>query len=131
MVHHRTGGGPLRSLRDLVARGQAAQAAANEIIEASMTEEQLQASVLDLAKALGMLAYHTHDSRRSAAGFPDLVLAGTRGVIFAELKSAGGTMRPEQTNWKYMLIAGGQRWRLYRPGDWATGVIQSDLKEIA
>jgi hypothetical protein len=96
-----------------------------------MTEETLQASVLELAKALGILPYHTHDSRRSPAGFPDLVLAGRRGVIFAELKSAGGAMRPEQTTWKYMLLASGQRWRLWRPGDWTTGVIKDDLKEIA
>lgn len=96
-----------------------------------MSEEQLQASVLELAVALGVLAYHTHDSRRSPAGFPDLVLAGRRGVIFAELKSAGGAMRSEQVTWKYQLLASGQRWRLWRPADWTTKVIETDLREIA
>lgn len=96
-----------------------------------MTEETLQASVLELAKAFGIRAYHTHDSRRSPAGFPDLVLAGRRGVIFAELKSAGGAMRPEQVAWKYQLLASGQRWRLWRPADWTTKVIEADLREIA
>jgi hypothetical protein len=97
-----------------------------------MTEDDLLASVLELAAALHVLAYHTRDSRRSTSpGFPDLVLAGRRGVIFAELKSAGGSMRADQLTWKYELLASGQKWRLYRPADWTTGVIKSDLKDLA
>ena len=39
-----------------------------------MTEKKFQAAVLQIANMYGWLAYHTHDSRRSAPGFPDLVL---------------------------------------------------------
>ena len=40
-----------------------------------LTEAQLQEMVVARSKALGWLVYHTYDSRRSASGFPDLVLA--------------------------------------------------------
>lgn len=39
-----------------------------------ISERQLQATVIDLAKAYGWRYYHTYDSRRSPEGFPDLVL---------------------------------------------------------
>lgn len=97
-----------------------------------MTEDDLLARVLELAAKLRILAYHPYDSRRSTSpGFPDLVLAGRHGVIFAELKSGGGHMEPDQQTWRYQLLASGQPWKLYRPGDWTTGVIEADLKEIA
>ena len=31
-------------------------------------------AVVELAKRFGWLLYHTHNSRRSASGFPDLVM---------------------------------------------------------
>ncbi len=45
--------------------------------------------------------YHTHDSRRSQRGFPDVVLVHPiRGiVIFAELKKKGGYPSTEQRLW--------------------------------
>ena len=45
--------------------------------EPAPTEKQFQQSVVEVARTLKWRVYHTHDSRRSAAGFPDLVL--TRG----------------------------------------------------
>ena len=43
-----------------------------------MNEAELQRNVLSLAAMTGWLAYHTYDSRRSQAGFPDLVLVRRR-----------------------------------------------------
>ena len=43
-----------------------------QVIDQSVTEGEFQAWVLDLANRNGWLAYHTHDSRKSAAGFPDV-----------------------------------------------------------
>ena len=55
-----------------------------------MTEAQLQDAIVQMARVLGWLVYHTFDSRRSAAGFPDLVMVRNGRLIFAELKSATG-----------------------------------------
>jgi hypothetical protein len=74
------------------------------IIREQATEAEFQAAVVQSAKLRGWWAYHTHDSRRSEAGFPDLVLL--RGVhgrghrygrcIVAELKVRGRQATPEQ-----------------------------------
>jgi hypothetical protein len=64
------------------------------------TEAEFQQVVVDMAAYCGwQLIYHTHDSRHSAAGFPDLVmLRGTRMVV-AELKSQKGKLTAAQMNW--------------------------------
>lgn len=95
-----------------------------------MTEAELLASVLDLARLLGILAYHTHDSRRSQAGFPDVVLAGDRGVIFAELKSETGRLNREQVAWRWQLEVSGQLYRIWKPHDWHSQAILRELKAI-
>lgn len=83
-----------------------------------VTEAQFQHQVTQLAKMLGYRVYHTHDSRRSAAGFPDLVIAKPgRRAIFAELKSATGKTSPEQDEWLEVLRQAGERVYLWRPGD--------------
>ena len=61
------------------------------------TEKQFMAAVLAEAKRLGWKAYQTHRSRKSAAGFPDLVLWRER-VIFAELKTDAGQLSAAQLN---------------------------------
>ena len=84
-----------------------------------LSEKHFQQQVLDLARLAGFLVYHTHDSRRSAPGFPDLVLVRPPAVLFAELKSEGGRLRPEQEAWLATLEdCPGVQARLWRPGDW-------------
>jgi hypothetical protein len=67
----------------------------------AMREEELQECVLELAGRAGFMAYHTHDSRRSHRGFPDLVLVHRARalLLFVELKSERGKTRPEQKEW--------------------------------
>lgn len=95
-----------------------------------MTEAQLLDAVRKLAMLTGWLPYHTHDSRRSEAGFPDLVLAHVRQrrVLFVELKSRRGTVRPQQGIWLGALRSCGAETALWRPEHWHDGTIERTLK---
>lgn len=70
-----------------------------------MTEDELQQAVIAHAEAHGWLVYHTHDSRRSQPGFPDLCLVKPPRVLFIELKSENGRVQPEQQKWLDTLAA--------------------------
>jgi hypothetical protein len=65
----------------------------------ALTEAQWQAQVVGLAGFYGWRVYHTHDSRRSAPGFPDLVLVRPPELIFAELKGESTRVTPDQEAW--------------------------------
>ncbi len=53
----------------------------------ALTEAQFQAQVIKMATDIyGWEVFHDGDSRRSNAGFPDLVLVKDGKLIFAELK---------------------------------------------
>jgi hypothetical protein len=93
-------------------------------------ERDFQAAVCELAKTLGCLVYHTHDSRRSEAGFPDLVIVGRHGVIFRELKTATGRVTPEQHLWVTFLARGGANVAVWRPEDWPNRVMH-EVQAIA
>lgn len=87
------------------------------------SEASFQRQVIQLATAYGYRCYHTHDSRRSQPGFPDLVLVrrkarGRSGrVIFAELKTDKGRMRPAQQEWLYELLEADAEAYIWRPGE--------------
>ena len=95
-------------------------------------EEVLQDSIIELAKLLGYLSYHTHDSRRSAKGFPDLVLVHQRNgsLIFIECKSEKGITSEEQEEWGWALlkVRGKTRYYVVRPYDWSSGRVEAILK---
>ena len=67
------------------------------------SERNLQARILEAARALRWLPFHVFDSRRSQPGFPDLVLVRPPRLIFAELKSAKGRITAEQQQWLDLL----------------------------
>jgi hypothetical protein len=97
-----------------------------------MTEDDLLAEVLALCDENDVLAYHSADSRRDVGtGFPDLVLAGTRRTLFAELKSQYSTLRPEQTNWRYRLVACGELYEIWRPADLESGHIERTIAGLS
>ena len=92
-------------------------------IHPAVKEDDFLAAVTELATLTGWLVYHTYDSRRSQAGFPDLVLARGDRLIFAELKTDRGRIRPSQRLWLERLgaIADQQpnvQVYLWRPKDW-------------
>lgn len=87
-----------------------------------MTEGDLQRLVLELAGRLRWLRYHTHDSRKSHQGFPDLVLVRPPRVLFIELKgdSEYGKKGPtvEQQAWlEALALCPGVEAYLWRPKD--------------
>ncbi len=76
-------------------------------------------AVVDLAAFQGALVYHTHDSRRSAAGFPDLVIVVHGRVLFRELKQDGNRPTAEQRRWLMALAQAGQDAAVWTfPQDW-------------
>ena len=82
-----------------------------------------------LCARLGVRWYHAYDSRRSVPGWPDLVLVG-HSIMFRELKSATGTLRPEQREWRDELRAAGANWAIWRPADLASGRIEAELRTL-
>lgn len=94
-------------------------------VAGDMSESTLQARVIAQARALGWLVYHTHDSRRSQPGFPDLVLVHAKQgrVLYRELKTQRGRPRPEQTAWLEALNRAGQDAKVWRPLDLLTEAI--------
>lgn len=101
--------------------------------------------IVRLAGRLGLLAHFQPDSRRAAgtAGFPDIVIAGPRGVLFAELKMPDGETSAAQDWWGWMIgeAAGSSpygsrhaavRWVLWTvPDDAGSGRIEADLRRLA
>ncbi len=81
------------------------------------TEKDFQAQVLHLCSLLGLLAYHTYDSRMCTPGFPDLVIVGQR-VLFRELKTDKGRVTHEQETWLQRLSDAGADAAVWRPSQW-------------
>jgi hypothetical protein len=84
-------------------------------------EKYLLARVRFLARQAGFLVYHTHNSKRSEPGFPDMCLVkpGPRGrLILAELKREGENPTLQQRTWLHALATvPGIEVYLWRPSD--------------
>jgi hypothetical protein len=105
-----------------------------------MTEKQLQGAVVELAKRLGYLVYHTFDSRRSNPGWPDLVLCKPPRLIFAELKVGSRKLTADQEMWLDALgkcaaatgLRVGDEGRpegyLWTDKDWQAGEVETVLR---
>lgn len=82
------------------------------------SEKEYQRRVTDLLDLFGWRWYHTWNSRRSAAGFPDLTAVHpVGGVIFVELKSERGRLTETQREWLDALRAAGAKAYLWRDGE--------------
>ena len=75
-----------------------------------MTHDEIVAEIQARAERRGVLTHYCGSAERCHGdrGAPDLVLAGPHGVAWIEVKTGGDTMRPDQTTWKYQLLASGQ-----------------------
>lgn len=121
-----TGGGPLPRATHRV-KTHAEHLA--DVAQAVRLEDDLLSHVTDLATWAGWTWHHETDSRKTRAGFPDLVLVHPRKrrVLWVELKSATGRLRTEQRHWRDVLTAAGEDYRLWRPTDWTDGTIREEL----
>lgn len=81
-----------------------------------MTEREWQGQVVRAARLLGWSTYHTHDSRRSEPGWPDLALVRDR-LVMAELKTDTGRISPAQRRWLDLLQNAGIEAHVWRPRD--------------
>lgn len=99
-----------------------------------MSEAELTRDIMALADSLGLLWHHCPDSRRCKGnrGFPDLVIAGPGGIIFAEVKGPDGETSAEQDLWGWTISdRKPARWRLWRPADLEDGTIERELRQLA
>jgi hypothetical protein len=77
---------------------------AGALAAASLTDEAaLQVRAVRAATDRGWRVYHTHDSRRSEPGFPDLVLCRPPRVLFVELKVGRRRLSDDQVAWLELL----------------------------
>jgi len=97
-----------------------------------MTESDLQAEVIRMARDLRLAVFHSTDARRDiGAGYPDLTIVGPGGVAFVELKSASGRLSADQVAWRYRLMIAGSIYRLWTPSDLAGGGVAALLGYLA
>ena len=83
-----------------------------------LSENQFMQMVIDYAKLHQWFIYHTHDSRRSVAGFPDLVLVRPPKIIVAELKVGQNQPTPEQNLWLNLFEECGVPAYVWRETEW-------------
>lgn len=96
----------------------------------AMPEKDLLEQCRAAAKTLGLLCYHTHDSRRSEPGFPDLVIVGRRGVLIRELKTERGKVTPAQTVWLIALEDAGADVGVWRPAALINGAVLDQMRAV-
>lgn len=65
-------------------------------------------------------------SGHQAAGFPDLVAVRDR-VLFIEIKSDRGRLRPDQMDWMFALGKAGAERHIWYPKQWHNGEIEEVL----
>ena len=115
----------------------------------TMTESQLQKSVIELAELLGYLVYHVSNVKgqlrnTTSVGFPDLCMVHRRtgAVVFAELKSDKGVLTERQLEWSAALSKCGGvsdvrlhwdpvKYVVWRPEYWHDGTIERSLTDSA
>lgn len=94
-----------------------------------MTERQMQDGIVEAARRLGYLCYHTWSSIHSPAGFPDLVLCGRGRLLFVEVKGPRGRFRAGQEEWLQRLIDIGVEAYVVTPAEY--DALVADLQEWA
>ena len=85
-------------------------------------EEIFKGEVIEAARLHGWRVYHTHDSRRSEPGYPDLALVHPvrcRYMLW-ELKVGDNGLSKDQAWWLWALGMSGLEVAVWWPSDWDT-----------
>ena len=105
-----------------------------KIFASEMSERQLDETVRDLCKWLGVKCFSVRNSSAgivTCRGYPDLTLCGANGVIWRELKTETGKLSREQVEWGEWLTAAGASWAVWRPGQLIDQSIRRELEQLA
>lgn len=94
----------------------------------NIKESAFEGLVRNVAKDCGWWGYHTRDSRKCEAGYPDWHLLRPPRSIFVELKTETGKLRPAQERVIGMLRDCGNTVYVWRPSDWKD--ILSTLQQV-
>ena len=97
-----------------------------------LTERVFQEKLINFARNQGWRVYHTYDSRKNEAGFPDLIMCNGRFVYCVELKTNKGRVTKMQQAWLDDLDNSAMHvGRVWRPSDRAecSRVIQTDARD--
>lgn len=94
-----------------------------------MTEKELQAAVIEIARLRGWKHYHPFDSRRSVPGWPDLFMIHPRTgeIVVAELKATKGRVSHAQQDWIDTFAVAGVVVHVWRPSDLTNGHVTRAL----
>jgi len=88
-------------------------------VSGTVSEKAFMDTILQAAEIYGWWTYHTHDSRRSTAGFPDLVLVKPPHVLFLEVKRENGRLTVAQADVLALLWGCNEvQAAVVRPSDW-------------
>ena len=105
-----------------------------------MSERALQDAIAATAQLLGWRIFHPRAARTAngwrtagsydAQGYPDLTLVRDR-VLWVEVKTERGRVRPEQELWLEALREAGAEAYVWRESDWTAGVVEDVLRRQA
>lgn len=101
---------------------------ARATLDRAMSEAVLFECVRDHLNAFKWRWYHTYDSRRGNAGFPDIVAIKESRLLAIELKSEAGKVTPEQRAWLLAFWIAGNEMHTWRPSDLSSGLIEDTLR---
>lgn len=92
----------------------------------TLSEKEFMSQVIQLAQLFRWKIYHTHNSRKSVAGFPDLLMLRGAKMIVAELKVGRNKITSDQADWLTWFRVAGAKSYLWTPDHWSE--IESVLK---
>jgi Holliday junction resolvase len=83
-------------------------------------ERHLQAALEQHLRIRGWRYYHSYNSQRSVAGFPDVIALRDKRVLVAEIKTSRGRVSAPQREWLAAFEQAGIPAYLWRfPEDWS------------